>query len=623
MTVETGGAADLRRVRPRRRALRWVLATMVVLVIAVLVAAVLMIRDALTARDALQDAAAQVPAVEETLRTGLFEESGRSMTDAPELIALQEQTAIARDATDGVLWDLASYLPVIGPSVDAVQRVAAALDDLAADVLPALAATADAAAATSRTDDGGIDLAPLAAVAGQASAARVTLDEARAELDQVDPTRIRTELVEPLVALDARLDQLAGITATAERVTTLLPPMLGADEPRQYLLLGMNNGELRAAGGIPGALTLMAVEDGRVTIEKQAASGDVGPFEESVVPLDPEEEAAYSERIGRFVQDVTATPEFTTTGAAAAEMWARSQGETVDGVVATDPVALSFLLEVTGPVQVPLPEEVAAAVGSDSVEVGAENVVDLLLRRVYDTLQPEEADQLFAAVAAATFAGITSSDMEVSAVLPAFQRAAAQHRLLTWSADPDEQDLLTGTLIAGTFGAERTADAVGVFLEDTRVGKMSAYLDVELDLARSVCTGDGRLDTVAVTLTNRLDRETARDLPFYVAGPEDDPRRGDVVVNLTAAGPQGGGAPALTQDGAPVGGSSLAVHGRQNTTIGVTLRPGRTTTIEVAVPASAAAARGEGTGVPGRLEVWSTPTASTSGLRELEVPFCG
>ncbi|WP_402374051.1 DUF4012 domain-containing protein [Isoptericola rhizosphaerae] len=623
MTVETGGAADLRRVRPRRRVLRWVLLTMVVLVIATLVAAALMIRDALTARDALQDAAAQVPAVEQTLRGGLFDGSGQSLTDAPGLVALQEQTATARDATDGVLWDLAAYLPVIGDSVDAVQRVASALHDLAEDVLPALAAAGDAATATDRTDDGGVDLVPLSEVAGQVAAARVTLDEARGELDQVDPTRIRSELVEPLVTLDARLDELAGITRTAERATSLLPPMLGADGPRQYLLLGMNNGELRAAGGIPGALTLMAVEDGRVTIEKQAASSDVGPFEESVVPLDPEEEAAYSARLGRFVQDVTATPEFPTTGAVAAEMWARSQGEQVDGVIATDPVALSFLLEATGPVQVPLPEEVAAAVGSDSIEVHADNVVDLLLRRVYDSLRPDVADQFFAAVAAATFSTLATDEVDTTAVLPAFEQAAAQHRFLIWSVSPDEQELLTGTLVAGTFGAERAADSVGVFLEDTKAGKMSAYLDVELALAASVCTGDGRLDTVAVTLTNRLDRERARELPFYVAGPEDDPRRGDIVVNLTAAGVHGGGAPALTQDGAPIGGSSLAVHGRQHTTIAVTLRPGRTTTIEIAVPASAAAARGEGAGVPGRLEVWSTPTVSTSGLRELDVPFCG
>lgn len=234
MTVETGGATSRRRVPPRRRVLRWVLLTMVVLVIATLVAAVLMIRDALTARDALQDAAAQVPAIEQKVRDGLLEGSAPSLTDAPELPALQEQTATARDATDGVLWDLAVHLPEIGPSVDAVQRIAAALDDVAAEVLPALAAVGDAAAAAGRTADGGVDLAPLADVAGQVSAARVAVDAARSSLDEVDPTQIRGELVEPLTTLEARLDELAGLTATAERATSLLRPMVSTGDPRRY-----------------------------------------------------------------------------------------------------------------------------------------------------------------------------------------------------------------------------------------------------------------------------------------------------------------------------------------------------------------------------------------------------
>ncbi|GAA1994521.1 hypothetical protein GCM10009718_35470 [Isoptericola halotolerans] len=623
MTVEASGTAGPPAARPRRHVLRWVLLSMVVLVVATAVAAVVMVREALIARDALEEAAVQIPAVEQALREGLIDGPGGSLTDSPELASLQEQTTAARDATDGVLWDLAAFLPVIGPSVEAVQSVAAALDDVADEVLPALAATGDAAAATTRTEDGGIDLSTLAAVAAPASDARQALDVARADLDQIDPQEIRPELVDPLVTLRSRLDVLAGLAATAERATTLLPLLLGADEPRRYLLLGLNNAELRTAGGIVGSLTLLTVEDGRVTIDDQASSGEVGPFDEPVVALDPEDEAAYSDRLGRFVQDVTATPQFPTTGEIAAEMWSRARGGTVDGVVATDPVALSFLLEATGPVQVPLPADVAAAVGLDSLEVGAQNVVDLLLRRVYETLQPEDADALFAAVAAAVFETLAGGDVDPATVLPAFERAAQQHRFVVWSPRPDEQDLLTGTLIAGTFDAERAADAIGVFLDDTRAGKMTAYLDAEMAPASSVCTGEVRHDTVEVTLTNTLDRATARELPFYVAGPEDAPRRGTIEVNLTAAGVQGGPAPTLTRDGTPVGGSTLTVGGRGSTSVAVTLRPGRSTTIEVTAPSSAAAARGAGAGRPGTLEVWSTPTISAAGLRVVDVPFCG
>ncbi|WP_420898141.1 DUF4012 domain-containing protein [Cryobacterium suzukii] len=40
------------------------------------------------------------------------------------------------------------------------------------------------------------------------------------------------------------------------RAATLLPAMLGATEPRNYILLFQNPAELRSTGGIPGALEL-------------------------------------------------------------------------------------------------------------------------------------------------------------------------------------------------------------------------------------------------------------------------------------------------------------------------------------------------------------------------------
>ncbi len=51
-----------------------------------------------------------------------------------------------------------------------------------------------------------------------------------------------------------RLAKVSLTTATAARAVRLLPPMLGADGPREYLLLVQNNAEQRATGGIPGSV---------------------------------------------------------------------------------------------------------------------------------------------------------------------------------------------------------------------------------------------------------------------------------------------------------------------------------------------------------------------------------
>ncbi|GAB3093363.1 DUF4012 domain-containing protein [Isoptericola nanjingensis] len=634
MTVDTGAApASTEPAAPaprRRRAVRWVLLGAVVALLVVAVCAVLLVRDALAARGALTRAAAQVPAVAEELRAGARSEadgaSPATLASSPALAELRAQTTIAREATDGPLWWLAARLPVVGPSAGAAVDVAVVLDDVTDDVLPALADLADAVAATGRTADGGLDLAPLRSAAPGMVTARASIDASSARLDAVDPAALLPQLVDPVTSLRDRVDELAGAVATGDRAAALAPAMLGADGPRTYLVLGMNSAELRPGGGIPGALILVRVDDGRVEVVRQVGSSEVGPFRSPVLPLSADDEDAYTGRLGTFVQDVTATPDFPTSATLAAEMWARAQGEQVDGVLATDPVALSHLLTETGPVRVPVSRPVAEALGRDSVELTAENAVDVLLRRVYDVLDPETADRFFADAAAAVLARATSEDVSPGALLTGLQRAAGEHRVRVWSADPAEEARLEGTLIAGSYAADpRAADAVGVFLGDHVAGKMSAYLESSLHVVDGTCTAGGRVDTLELTLASTAPADAATSLPWYVAGLPGRARPpGTLSLAVTVAGPRDAEAPRVERDGTAVGGEARTTHGRPTQTVTVVLAPGESTTLRLVVPAAPGTATGDAGGTPpGRLEVWSTPTTTTGGLLDVEAPTCG
>ncbi|MFE5292230.1 DUF4012 domain-containing protein [Isoptericola sp. NPDC056618] len=634
MTVDTGAApASTEPAAPaprRRRAVRWVLLGTVAALLVVAVCAVLLVRDALAARGALTRAAAEVPSVAEELRAGARSEADggapATLASSPALAELRAQTTIAREATDGPLWWLAARLPVVGPSAGAAVDVAVVLDDVTDDVLPALADLADAVAATGRTPDGGLDLAPLRSAAPGMVAARASIDASRARLDTVDPEALLPQLVDPVTSLRDRVDELAGAVATGDRAAALAPAMLGADGPRTYLVLGMNSAELRPGGGIPGALILVRVDDGRVEVVRQVGSSEVGPFRSPVLPLSADDEDAYTGRLGTFVQDVTATPDFPTSATLAAEMWARAQGEQVDGVLATDPVALSHLLAETGPVRVPVSRPVAEALGRDSVELTAENAVDVLLRRVYDVLDPETADRFFADAAAAVLARATSESVSPGALLSGLQRAAGEHRVRVWSADPAEEARLEGTLIAGSYAAApRAADAVGVFLGDHVAGKMSAYLESSLQVVDSECTAGGRVDTLELTLASTAPADAATSLPWYVAGLPGRARPpGTLSLAVTVAGPRDAEAPRVERDGTAVGGEARTTHGRPTQTVTVVLAPGESTTLRLVVPAAPGTATNDAGGTPpGRLEVWSTPTTTTGGLLDVEAPTCG
>ncbi|MCK9795178.1 DUF4012 domain-containing protein [Isoptericola sp. 4D.3] len=629
MTVDTGRAPTTTgpaapAARRRRHVARWVVLGVLVVLLTAVVCSVLLVRDALVARTALTRAAEQVPAVSEELRAGARTEgddaSPASLASSPALAELRRQTTAAREATDGPLWWLAARAPVIGPSAGATADVAVVLSDMTDDVLPALADLADAVAATTRTPDGGLDLAPLQAAAPGMAAAQESVDASLARIDDLDPQELLPELSGPVTTLRDRVDEIAGAVATGDRAAALGPAMLGADGPRTYLLLSMSTAELRQGGGIPGALILLRVDGGRVEIVRQVAASEVGPFREPVLPLTADDDAAYTGRLGMFVQDVTATPDFPTSATLAAEMWARAQGEQVDGVLATDPVALSLLLAEAGPVQVRLSDPVARALGRDIVELTAENAVDVLLRRVYDVLDPRTADQFYAEAAAAVLGRGLSDDVSPGALLAGLQRAAVEHRVRVWSADPAEQARLEGTLVAGSYAVPRAAEAVGVFLTDHVSGKMSAYLDSVLSVVDSRCTDGVRVDTLELTLASTAPADAATSLPWYVAGlPDQAGPPGSLRLGVTVSGPRGGETPRVERDGSAVGGEARTTHGRPTQSITLALAPGESTTLRLTVPAGPAV---DGGTPPGRLEVWSTPTTTSAGLLDVEVPVC-
>jgi len=72
--------------------------------------------------------------------------------------------------------------------------------------------------------------------------------------------------------------------------------------------------------------------------------------------------------VARYPQDVNLSPDFPTAAALFAKMYTGRTGTAVDGVVAIDPVALSYLLEGTGPVDV-----------GDGVVLTSDTVVPVLL----------------------------------------------------------------------------------------------------------------------------------------------------------------------------------------------------------------------------------------------------
>ena len=155
------------------------------------------------------------------------------------------------------------------------------------------------------------------------------------------------------------------MTGPGARIARLLPPMLGSEGPRTYLVVFQNPAELRATGGIFGSYALVNADHGKIIIKEQGASSrTLGFFDPPVATLTPNQIELYSELMAQYPMDVNFTPDYPTAARLFAEMYRLRKGTAVDGVLALDPVALSYTLKGAPPIDV-----------GDGVNITSDNLV--------------------------------------------------------------------------------------------------------------------------------------------------------------------------------------------------------------------------------------------------------
>jgi hypothetical protein len=375
--------------------------------------------------------------------------------------------------------------PFVGGDLAAVRTIADSLDDLSHQAFPTMVDLAGSFDLTKLVPKGGgLDLAELVPLAGRLGPVMAVVQRCAAQLGALDPGRLNPEVGAAVTQLRDGLARVASLTRTAYLAATLMPPMLGLNGPRTYLVLLQNLAESRATGGMPGAFIVVRADHGQLTLVDQGtAAATLGMFPQPVLALTTNQQALYTDKLGVYPADVNLTPDFPTAAALAREMYRRRSGTTVDGVVAADPVVLSYLLKATGPVTVP-----------GGPTLNATSAVRTLLSDAYRTMTGAEQDHYFAAAARATFTRLAVGALDPKVALAALARAAGERRLLVWSSHPDEQTALAGTALGGTLPLNDGNRAVmGVYLDDGTGAKLDYYLTHSAQISVTGCWPDGRV----------------------------------------------------------------------------------------------------------------------------------
>lgn len=415
---------------------------------------------------------------------------------------LQDETAAAHSLTSDPIWRAGQAVPYVGAQLSAVGESTATVDDMAAEALGPLV---DVAGQFSVEDlqpkDGRIDTTALVQMRDVAGDSAARMNRATARIDAIDRRGLLSPLVDQVDELADELHRASGAVDGIHRGSVLLPAILGEDGPRNYLLMFQNNSEWRSLGGLTGAFAVLHTDDGRIEMSDHVSATDID-IDSPVLDLPDELLNIFSPNPAEYEQNVTQIPEFSWGARIAQAVWKKHTGTTVDGVIALDPVTLSYLLKATGPVTV------------SGKKVDADNAVSLLLNEVYLTLHYKEQDKFFQDTAEAVFDKMLDGGTNPRQLLEAFSKANGEGRLLVWSADEDEQAVLDGTRLQGALPvSDDTHAGFGVYVNDGTGSKLSYYMRVETGAAW--CGNDRAV--LRLTLRNEAPKDVSK-LPDSITG---------------------------------------------------------------------------------------------------------
>jgi hypothetical protein len=285
----------------------------------------------------------------------------------------------------------------------------------------------------------------------------------------------------------------------------LLPSFLGGAGDRTYLLALQDGSRQRATGGTVVAYALVTADRGTLALLRggpiEAIDDPAGLPNIALPPslswfLENVEGLPAQPRLG----DINLSPDFPAAARAWSSLLEEATGRRVDGVIALDAVAVSYLLG-----------EGAMRVPSFGDAITGENAVEAITNDSYN-LPPLRRQAFVAAVLAGTWELISRADPLVPSV-KRLGRGLREKHIQMWSTDPNEQlhmDRLgwDGGLDAGTGDFLYVTDNA---LLSTRVDYYS-YLTIVYDV---VVKADGAIQSSSrIGLSN----ESPEGLPPAIAG---------------------------------------------------------------------------------------------------------
>jgi len=445
----------------------------------------------------------------EFLQDGKIDEASTALQQASEDLAEAEITL------NSPLTQLARFIPGIAQNRNAGVAVLADVAD-ASEAAATTLLFVDLEQLTVR--NGAVDVGALAALEAPLQDLARTVSELSETLQKAESDWLVAPLQSRLDEGIQRADQAAHQAEATAAFASVGPELLGAAEPRTYLVAFVNNAEARGLGGLMGNWSEVTIDQGRIEITANGRTADLQTESLSDLQLDATAEylaryEPYGARSGggvaqKYWSNVTISPDMPSVGNAMAQMYKTATGRAIDGVFIIDPAGIAALMEITGPVNLPEIDQ----------RLDAGNVEEFLTVGQYEFVESERED-LLTAVTEATILNVLSSDLPApQQMAPILAPAVLNGHISGWATSPDEQELfaLVGMDAALPFIETAATDAIAVSSNNSSGNKIESFLERTIEYNPVVNQRTGEVEAaMKISFKNTAPRT---GYPEYVIG---------------------------------------------------------------------------------------------------------
>ncbi|MFA6410602.1 MAG: DUF4012 domain-containing protein [Candidatus Buchananbacteria bacterium] len=312
-------------------------------------------------------------------------------------------------------------------------------------------------------------------------------NEAKTKIEKIQPNDLPAEHRETFAKVLGYLPEISKGLSDIHLLNKSLLKVLGQNQWQRYLVVFLNNNELRATGGFMGSFALVDIDQGQIK-KIEIPGGGTYDMQGSLVPkvLSPKPLQLLNTR-WEF-QDSNWWPDYPTTAKKVEWFYQNAGGPSVDGVIMLTAEMMERLLDIYGPIPMP---EYGRTITSQNFVLETQKIVEL----EYDKKE-NRPKQFLADMAPKLLQRIFSADKDqLFKTLNLLKDSLNQRHLMIYFNDESIENVITDFGWSGQI-RQTDGDYLSVIQTNLAGGKTDAVIKESIQHQAEIQSDGTIIDTV-------------------------------------------------------------------------------------------------------------------------------